>query len=127
MRPTECKSPGFYARPSPLDPVERYDCTPVPPWLATRQLLVEPVLYAQNVGERRLEPALGQLCREAEVVGRIGERDVVRMRLQLLHETHRVGAMDHRRLSRTERLGVGAQHRQAFGCELDEVDHLGAA
>ena len=63
------------------------------------------VLDAEDVGERRCEPQLGECSGKAEVVRRVGEREVVGSAARKRgDEAQCVGAMDHRRGSRAEQL-----------------------
>ena len=75
------------AEPALLRPIERDHGAPVLPALAVAgQEFVQPVLDAEKIGERRLEPELGEVRRDALIIRRIGKRDVVRMRRERLDE-----------------------------------------
>src|SRR5512146_1844620 len=70
-----------------LHPVERDGRTAIaPPLAATRKHFVVAMFDANDVGERQGEPALGNCGRQSQVVRRIGKRDIVGVRLELVDE-----------------------------------------
>src|SRR5512138_89542 len=75
-----------------LHPVERDGRAAIaPPVAAARKHFVGPMLDANDVGERHGEPALSNGGRQSQVVRRIGECDIVRVRIESVDEPQGVG------------------------------------
>src|ERR1051326_3380799 len=112
----------------PRGAVERQHGTPI----ATRvtfawQRLVGAVLNAEHCRERHSEPLLGQAASQPEIVGWIGERDVVRVCVDTADKIQRVRPMNDGRITGTQCRRVRADGCEARRRKLDEVDALGAA
>src|SRR5688572_27704376 len=109
------------------NPVNRHRRPAIAPRVATfRKLLVRVVLDPEDVGERRTEPMRGQPGRHAEVVGRIGKRNVERARLEFLHKTQRFRAVNTHPLECTEFRSVFPDRRNRRRRDVDEVRTFGA-
>src|SRR5207248_447907 len=73
-------------------------------WHRLRHTMLDP----EDVGERNGEPLLRNRDAEAEVVGRIGEGEVVRVSRKTLHESNRIAAVNHRSRSSSQYIRVVA-------------------
>jgi hypothetical protein len=87
---------------------------------------VDPVLDTDDIREWSHQPGFGDRRRETEVVGRIGEGDIVCVRSQIGDEAQRVGAMNGHLLRGAKRIDVRRDGAEAQWCALDEVGVLGA-
>src|SRR6185369_8945939 len=74
---------------------------------ALRHRLKCAMLDAEDVGEGRREPGLGELRRESLVVWWVREGDVVGMCVELRDEREDIGAMDRRSVPGSDLLQVG--------------------
>src|SRR5262245_31669970 len=114
--------------PSSRIPKDRHYRVAVPPALAvTRQHFGQPMLDAQRVRKRGLEPKLRELRCQARVIRWVGECYVVRVRGKPAREPHRLLAVDHRRLACIEACDVLAEEHEAPSRLLHEIDNGRAA
>jgi hypothetical protein len=85
------------------------------------------MLEAKNGREGDGEPLLGQPRREAEIVWRVGEGDVVHPGVEPANEVQRVRAVNDCAVAGTKGPGVGSNGGETRRRDLDEIDDASAA
>ena len=84
------------------------------------------MLGGEDAGEAGRAPTVEHAVEHARLVGRVDERDVVRLGRESGDEGQRVALEDAGPVAQAKRGDVGAQGMQAGGAELDEVGAVGA-